>query len=221
MNRREPAQKLPAARVGSFTYDFATGTFHWSAEVAALHGYPSEPMTVDAELVLSHKHPEDRGRVDELYQEVLLTRSALSSRHRIVDCAGNVHRVAVISQNRVDTSQSPVGLDGFYLDLTEEFDKKTSQDFDQAVDEAVDVAVSEFTAHRSVIEQAKGMVMMAYSIPADRAFDVLKWRSQQSNTKIRMLCELIVKRAVDEVSLAGDSRTKFDEILLSAPDHKT
>jgi ANTAR domain len=93
-------------------------------------------------------------------------------------------------------------------------------DFDRAVDEAVDLAVSEFTAHRSIIEQAKGMVMVAYSIPADRAFDVLKWRSQQTNTKIRTLCELIVKRAVDEISIAEDSRSKFDEILLSAPDHQ-
>lgn len=220
MNRREPARRLPAARVGSFTYDFATSTFHWSAEVAAIHGYPPEPMAVDAELVLSHKHPEDRDRVVALYQEMVQTRTALSSRHRIVDRAGVVHRVAVVSKNRVNSDHTPVGLDGFYVDLTEEFDKQSGQDFAQAVDEAVDVAVADFTARRSVIEQAKGMVMVAYSIPADRAFDVLKWRSQQTNTKIRLLCELIVKRAVDEISLAEDSRTKFDEILLSAADRE-
>jgi ANTAR domain/PAS fold len=220
MNRREPAERLAPARVGSFTYDFATGMFHWSAEVAAIHGYPPEPMTADAELVLSHKHSEDRGRVQELYQEMLDTRSALSSRHRIVDRSGTVHQVAVISKHRLDASQTPVGLDGFYVDLTDSFNDQDDKDFDRAVDEAVDLAVSEFTAHRSIIEQAKGMVMVAYSIPADRAFDVLKWRSQQTNTRIRTICELIVKRAVDEISIAEDSRSKFDEILLSAPDHQ-
>ncbi|CAN5315753.1 PAS and ANTAR domain-containing protein [soil metagenome] len=221
MNRPEPAERLPSARVGSFSYDFATALFRWSAEVAALHGYPPEPMTVDAEVVLSHKHTEDRAGVQELYQEMLTTRSALSSRHRIVDTSGAVHSVAVVSKNRLDASRMAIGLDGFYVDLTETFDLQDGHDFDRAVDEAVDVAVAEFTAHRSIIEQAKGMVMVTYSIPADRAFDVLRWRSQQTNTKIRTLCELIVKRALDEITLTADSRSKFDEILLSTSDHQT
>ncbi|MGB3481921.1 MAG: PAS and ANTAR domain-containing protein [Mycobacterium sp.] len=182
MTRPEPAERLPSARVGSFTYVFATGLFEWSAEVAAMHGYPPEPMTADPDLVLSHKHHEDRSRVQELYREVLETRVALSSRHRIVDRAGEVHRVVVISKNRLDEQRNSVGLDGFYVDLSDVLDPRP---FTDAVDQAVDIAVAEFTAHRAIIEQAKGMVMLAYSIPADRAFDVLKWRSQQSNTKIR------------------------------------
>ena len=218
MTQQQPAEKLPSTRVGSFTYLFATGEFLWSAEVAAMHGYPAEPMTVDADLVLSHQHSDDRGRVEELYREMLDTRSPLSSSNRIVDRTGAVHRVVVISKNRLDGGDAPIGLDGFYVDLSEVFDNQADHAFDRAVDEAVDIAVAEFATHRAVIEQAKGMVMMAYSIPAERAFDVLRWRSQQTNTKIRTLCELIVKRVLDEIALPEANRSKFDEILLSAPD---
>jgi ANTAR domain/PAS fold len=218
MTRQQPADKLPAARVGSFTFLFATGEFHWSAQVAAMHGYPAEPMVVDADLVLSHKHAGDRVRVAELYREMIDTRSALSSRHRIVDRAGDVHRVVVISKNLLDAEHTPIGLDGFYVDLSEVLDNQADQAFERAVDEAVDIAVAEFATHRAIIEQAKGMVMMAYSIPAERAFDVLKWRSQQSNTKVRTLCELIVKRTLDEMTLPDANHTKFDDILLSTPD---
>lgn len=216
--RNEPAQKLPPARVGSFEYLFATAEVHWSAEVAAMHGYPPAPMTVDVPLVLSHKHDDDKARVSELYSEMVQTRLPFSSKHRIVDCSGATHQVVVISKALLGDDGSTIGLDGFYVDLSDVLDHHDDRAFDDAVEEAVDEAVAEFTSHRSVIEQAKGMVMLAYSIPADRAFDVLKWRSQQTNVKIRTLCELIVKRATDEVSLSAENRSGFDQILLSAPE---
>ena len=221
MKRRQPAEKLPPARVGSFAYDISAGTFSWSAEVAAMHGYPPEPMTVEAGLVLAHKHRDDRRRAFEVYQDVLDSGSAVACRYRIVDRGGAVHSVMVISKNRLDEGGTPVGMDGFYVDLSEVLEREANDAIDsvteQAVEEAVDVAVAEFTAHRAVIEQAKGMVMMAYRVPADRAFDVLKWRSQQSNVKIHTLCELIVTRAVEELALSDANQAKLDDILLSAP----
>jgi AmiR/NasT family two-component response regulator len=38
-----------------------------------------------------------------------------------------------------------------------------------------------------VIEQAKGVLMVAYRISAERAFDILVWRSQETNVKVRDL----------------------------------
>ncbi|MET0865283.1 MAG: ANTAR domain-containing protein [Nakamurella sp.] len=38
---------------------------------------------------------------------------------------------------------------------------------------------------RAVIEQAKGMLMAEHRIPADHAFDLLRRRSQNTNTKLR------------------------------------
>jgi PAS domain S-box-containing protein len=208
VNRGEPTGEFPSARVGSFTMDFATQRFNWSAEVAAIHGYAPQSVEVAAEFVLAHKHPDDRARVRELLNELVQTKSAVSSRHRIVDVGGDVHDVLVVSKSLVGDDGSLVGVQGFYVDI--------SAVFDAQVDNAVDIAVADFATHRAVIEQAKGMVMLAYSIPPDRAFDVLKWRSQQTNTKIRSLCELIVKRAVDEIAIGDANRVTFDDILLNA-----
>jgi AmiR/NasT family two-component response regulator len=48
-----------------------------------------------------------------------------------------------------------------------------------------------------VIEQAKGMLMLAYGLGAVAAFDLLRWRSQETNVKLRRLARQIV-RAVDD-----------------------
>ena len=45
-----------------------------------------------------------------------------------------------------------------------------------------------------MIEQAKGMLMAIYGIDAAAAFDLLKWRSQETNVKLRSLAEQIVAR---------------------------
>jgi hypothetical protein len=56
----------------------------------------------------------------------------------------------------------------------------------------------------AVIEQAKGMLMFAYSISTDRAFDILTWRSQQTNTQLRVVTEYLVA-AVATTTLLPDA----------------
>ncbi len=46
---------------------------------------------------------------------------------------------------------------------------------------ARNAAVAQIAENRATIEQAKGMLMLIYNIPADRAFDILRWRSQHTN----------------------------------------
>jgi AmiR/NasT family two-component response regulator len=48
-----------------------------------------------------------------------------------------------------------------------------------------------------VIEQAKGTLMLVYSLGAVVAFDLLRRRSQETNVKLRRLARQIV-RAVDD-----------------------
>ena len=148
-----------------------------------------------------------------LFDELLAAQAPISSRHRIVDAAGDVHNVVVVSKSVLAEDGRATGIQGFYVDI--------SAVFGEEVDDAVDVAVAEFATNRAAIEQAKGMVMLTYGIPADRAFDVLKWRSQQTNTKIRALCELIVKRAVDEIDTNDANRAVFDDILLNVESVRT
>ena len=49
----------------------------------------------------------------------------------------------------------------------------------------VTVAVAQIVENRAVIEQAKGVLMAVYDIDADSAFELLKWGSQHTTTKLR------------------------------------
>jgi hypothetical protein len=59
--------------------------------------------------------------------------------------------------------------------------------------------------------------MLIYRINADSAFELLKWRSQETNTKLRALAEQI---AMDFTGLRYDEvlpgRAVFDRLLLTA-----
>jgi hypothetical protein len=59
--------------------------------------------------------------------------------------------------------------------------------------------------------------MMVYGIDADAAFDVLKWRSQESNIKLRLLAEQLMSEF--QSLRYGESpppRSTFDQLLLTA-----
>ena len=55
--------------------------------------------------------------------------------------------------------------------------------------DAITKAVAEMIEHGAVIEQAKGVLMAVYSIDAQAAFDLLRWGSQHTNTKLRVVAE--------------------------------
>jgi hypothetical protein len=68
--RGPEADDLPspsaALAVGAFRFWFIGEIWWWSDDVARMHGY--EPGTVEptTELLLSHKHPDDRQHVQDL-----------------------------------------------------------------------------------------------------------------------------------------------------------
>jgi hypothetical protein len=194
-------------RVGWFRFYFEDQRWEWSEQVQRMHGY--EPGTVNptTELVLAHKHPEDRGEVAKTIDEMLLARRAFSTRHRIVDTRGVVHQVVVVGDLLTDRQDVTVGTHGYYVDITPSSDR--------AREDLISARVAEITEHRAIIEQAKGMLMLIYGLDDDAAFDLLRWRSQSSNVKLRRLAEKIVEdfRAVRDDGIT--SRSAFDHALLT------
>jgi hypothetical protein len=87
---------------------------------------------------------------------------------------------------------------------------------DRAREDLISARVAEIAEHRAIIEQAKGMLMLIYGLDDDAAFDLLRWRSQSSNVKLRLLAEKIVEdfRAVRDDGIT--SRSAFDHALLAA-----
>jgi hypothetical protein len=58
------------ARVGSYRFFFADEHWEWSPEVQRMHGYEPGTVTPTTELVLSHKHPEDRSQVAAILDDI-------------------------------------------------------------------------------------------------------------------------------------------------------
>jgi hypothetical protein len=196
-------------RVGSFRFYFGDERWEWSPQVERMHGYEPGSVTPTTELVLSHKHPDDYGQVAATIDEMRRTSQAFSTRHRIVDVNSEVHHVVVVGDQLFDDCGTVIGTHGFYVDVT------PSLEHDR--DDLVNEAVAEIAESRGVIEQAKGMLMVIYRISADSAFQLLKWRSQETNVKLRVLAEQIVADYVgagDEENLPP--RETFDRLLLTA-----
>ncbi len=192
--------------VGSFRFFFDSQIWEWSDEVAILHGYQPGEAVPTTELVASHKHPDDREKFEKMLSDMLTHRTPFSSEHRIVDAQGNIRYMTVVAEQMRDDDGVVIGTEGFYLDITG-LHSQTLQE--------VDRHVGRFRETQAVIEQAKGMLMLAYSVSDDRAFEVLRWRSQTSNTKLHVICRNIVDGS-RRISLSEHTRQSFDQLLLGS-----
>jgi PAS domain S-box-containing protein len=202
-----PGEHGADLNVGAFRFWFVGQRWEWSDEVARMHGY--EPGTVEptTELLLSHKHPDDRQHVQELLDHALHQGGSFSSRHRFLDTAGREHTVIVLADRMHDDDGAVVGTEGYYVDLTDTDALSRNK--------VLDSMLPELFESRAAIEQAKGALMVVYRIDADQAFAMLQWRSQETNTKLRALAAQVVAE-LDTVQYQPDSlRRQFDHLLLT------
>lgn len=187
-------------RVGRFRYFLAGHRWEWSDAVARMHGYKPGQVQPTTELLLQHKHPEDRERVAAVLERVTKGKP-FSSRHRIIDAAGRTHCVVVAGDRMVDDTGALVGTSGFYVDVTDSLHSDITN------------VLSAVADARARLEQAKGVLMITYGISAERAFDILVWRSQEANLKVRD----VAGRFLDAVASKASPQTQrqVDQALLT------
>ncbi len=185
---------------GTFRFFVDAQRWEWSGALARMHGYQPGTIAPSNALLLQQTHPEDRARVAAILRRVK-NGALFSSRHRIIDAAGRTHWVVVVGDSARDDTGKVIGTSGFYIDVTEELEAD------------IKTVVTGVTASRDRIEQAKGVLMATYGVSAERAFDVLVWRSQQTNTKVRNLAE----RFLDAISgnVSSETLTHVDHALLN------
>lgn len=195
-------------RVGWFRYYFDDDHWEWSPGVYAIHGYDPGSVVPTTELMLSHKHPEDYQAIADVIALVCDTRQPLTTRHRIIDTHRDVHHVVIVGDELRDSRGEVIGTHGFYIDVTP--DEESRQDLMSA-------EISRIAENRAVIEQAKGMLMVVYGIDESAAFELLRWRSQEANVKLRLLAAQIT---ADFKTVPRDGmlppRAIFDQLLLTA-----
>lgn len=195
-------------RVGWFRFYFADERWEWSDQVQRLHGYQPGTVVPTTDLVLSHKHPDDYVELATTLDEIQRTQRTFSTRHRIIDVQQRVHDVIVIGDRLYGDDGEVIGTHGFYVDVT---------DTDRERNTLVSAAVAEIAENRAAIEQAKGMLMLIYRISGESAFELLKWRSQDTNVKLRVLADQVLDdfgQLVYEEVLPP--RSTFDHLLLTA-----
>ncbi len=187
-------------RVGRFRFFLDGHRWEWSDAVARMHGYKPGQVQPTTELLLQHKHPEDRERVAAVLKRVMKGKP-FSSRHRIIDTAGRTHCVVVAGDRMVDDAGALAGTSGFYVDVTDSLHTDITN------------VLSAVADARARIEQAKGVLMVTYGISAERAFDILVWRSQEENLKVRD----VAGRFLDAVASKASEETQshVDQALLT------
>lgn len=195
-------------RAGWFRFYFEDQRWEWSEQVQRMHGYEPGTVAPTTEVVLAHKHPDDRGQVAATINDMVERRQAFSTRHRIVDTKGDVHHVVVVGDQFCDDNDEVIGTHGFYIDVTPPATKNS--------EDAITAQVAAIAKRRGVIDQAKGMLMLVYGVDEDGAFSLLKSLSQVRNMKLASLAQQIATdfAAVGREAIA--SRSRFDQCLLTA-----
>lgn len=114
----------------------------------------------------------------------------------------------VVGDHLASDDGTTVGSQGFYVDVTPLLK--------YAHEQVISQTVAEIAEARGPIEQVKGMLMLIYRIDADAAFELLRWRSQETNVKLRVVAEQL---AADFLSLSYQDRLPerviFDRLLLT------
>lgn len=187
-------------RVGRFRFFLDGRRWEWSDAVARMHGYKPGQVEPTTELLLQHKHPEDRARVAAVLERVMKGKP-FSSRHRIIDTAGRTHCVVVAGDRMVDGTGALAGTSGFYVDVTDSLHTDITN------------VLSAVADSRARLEQAKGVLMIAYGISAERAFDILVWRSQEANLKVRDVAGRFLDALARNVS--PETQSQVDQALLT------
>jgi len=171
--------------VGYFTYIVDDDHWSWSAGLYALHGYDPHEVEATTELMLKHKHPEDTARTFDVLETVIQDAAPFSCYHRIINAQGRVRFVLSVGRGLVGPHGKVEQVTGFFVDLTEIRQSETQHE--------VDLALIGIARTRSVIDQAKGIVMAQAGCDADEAFAMLRKSSSYQNVKLNELA-----RGLDE-----------------------
>jgi hypothetical protein len=197
--------------VGYYTYVVGEDRWSWSAGVYALHGYEPDSVAVTSELMLQHKHPDDMPRAFEVLQTAIQDGRPFACYHRVIDAKQAVRSVVSVGRGVAGPDGTIEQVTGFFVDLTDARSAETQRGVDEAL-----VAIAQT---RSIIDQAKGMVMLGMGCDADTAFGVLRKYSSHKNVKLndlaRRLVTAVESRIVPEENACRTAVTSFLDGLKS------
>ncbi len=177
-------ESQPSRAVGRYTYTVAGGQWTWSDGVYTVHGYAPQEIPASTEAILSHKHPDDRSRALAVLQTAVEDGEPFSCYHRIIDRNERVRSVLSVGHGVKGPDGRVVRVEGYFVDLTQVRRDETEAE--------IQIALTRIVEHREVIDEAKGMVMIATGCDGDAAFACLRRYSQDANIKIHDVAHRLV-----------------------------
>lgn len=172
---------------GTFRIDLMERKILWSDGMFRLHGYRRGEVVPTMELVFAHKHPEDRHKCEEIVAQVARTGGFFCMYHRIVDARGRTRRVLTSGEAMVDAERKVTVLEGVMVDLSRTLQRETEQTAREAVAGA--------TSTRTVIDQARGILMGQLKLGSEDAFQMLVSTSSHRNVKLVVVAAELVQLA--------------------------
>ncbi len=172
--------------VGTYRVGVTSGTWWWSDEVYAMHGWKRDEVEPGLEALRSRKHPDDRGRVVRAAGEALRLGRPFACAHRIVSRNGRTRSVVVTGEGTHSALDRSPELVGYVVDVTPV--QK------EALDRLADGAVNRAFVSQAAIEQAKGVIVAVRGVDEDVATDVL--------TQVALKADVPLRLAADQVMAA-------------------
>jgi len=174
----------PTGAVGHYVYSVEGDEWTWSSGLYTMHGYAPHEIPVSTEVILEHKHPEDRSRALAVLETALEDGQPFSCYHRIIDRSQRVRSVLSVGHGVEGADGGVVRVEGYFVDLTQVRRDETEAE--------VQTALARVAEHREAIDEAKGMVMIATGCSSDAAFACLRRYSQAANMKLHDIAHKLV-----------------------------
>lgn len=190
---------LPAAVTARLRHVPADGTWWWSDECFALHGFAVGEVVPTTELVLAHVDPADR---DRWWAELTgALADPAHSRFRLRDAQGQERHVVAVYRRTGDGV-----LEADLVDVTGLVSAEGSR--------LATAQIAASAASRATIEQAKGMLAAAYGITPELGFALLREASMRSNVSLRTIAEGIVEHVVTRATRTESLAAQLAPYLL-------
>jgi hypothetical protein len=195
-------------RIGRWTYDVASDSWQWSDTFFAVLGFEPRQIVPSAAVLAAHLRPDDADRGFDAVESAFRTGEPFSFYSRMVDAHGTHRTVLLAGHGEPGDDGSVPQVHGYLVDLTDAAREASRADVEEALAGALD--------HRAVIEQAKGVLMLAHGVAADEAFGLLRAYSQDNNVKVRdiadRLVELVAKDGRPDEGFLRKVLQVFDEV---------
>lgn len=183
--------------IGRYTFAASTDQWWWSDTFYGILGFARGEVVPSLAALAAHLRPDGMDKGVEALHAAFSTGEPFTLHSRMVDARGRQHTVLLAGHGEAEDGGAVEAVGGYLIDLTDARREASRVDVQEALAGALE--------HRAVVDQAKGVLMLAHGVDADEAFELLRVYSQDSNIKVRTVAE----RLVDLVAREGEPNQEF------------